>query len=191
MLSAAQIKDDASFEGSESDEDMVSGSDRPDLWQHISASQALDRIGGHVFSVATFLLFELGKQMGAKLKKQERLSTGAHARAPPRAPPPLLTDVRELLHRSQSCASQAVGSRTPIFTIPGVRLALKLQGGSPVHLSPTFLSITQLHTFAQVRCCVPCTTSTPSMCVLGCGHAQGLSRLCARSHTHTHVEALH
>ncbi len=185
MLSAAQIKDDASFEGSESDEDMVSGSDRPDLWQHISASQALDRIGGHVFSVATFLLFELGKQMGAKLKKQERLSTGAHARAPPRAPPPLLTDVRELLHRSQSCASQAVGSRTPIFTIPGVRLALKLQGGSPVHLSPTFLSITQLHTFAQVRCCVPCTTSTPSMCVLGCGHAQGLSRLCARSHTHT------
>ncbi|KAF5829298.1 hypothetical protein DUNSADRAFT_16296 [Dunaliella salina] len=59
-------------------------------------------------------------------------------------------DNQEVSHEvSESDEDMAMGHRTPIFTIPGVHLALRLQGGSPVHFSPTFLSIAQLHTFTQ------------------------------------------
>uniref|UniRef100_A0A7S3R3A2 DNA mismatch repair proteins mutS family domain-containing protein n=1 Tax=Dunaliella tertiolecta TaxID=3047 RepID=A0A7S3R3A2_DUNTE len=59
-------------------------------------------------------------------------------------------DNQEVSHEaSESDEDMAMGHRTPVFTIPGVHLALRLQGGTPVHLSPTFLSIAQLHTFTQ------------------------------------------
>jgi len=55
---------------------------------------------------------------------------------------------RVFLHHT---LTQALSPRTPIFTLNGMHVALRLQGGHAVQLRPTFLSITQLHAFAQVK----------------------------------------